>query len=56
MSIPVVIGSKILGLTIILLEPNMVLGRGNRFFLNFAKKYYAIQIKFIIIQKNIIIK
>jgi UDP-N-acetylglucosamine--N-acetylmuramyl-(pentapeptide) pyrophosphoryl-undecaprenol N-acetylglucosamine transferase len=38
MSIPVIIGSKILGLTIILLEPNMVLGRGNRFFLNFAKK------------------
>ena len=38
MSIPVIIGSKIIGLTIILLEPNMVLGRGNRFFLNFAKK------------------
>jgi UDP-N-acetylglucosamine--N-acetylmuramyl-(pentapeptide) pyrophosphoryl-undecaprenol N-acetylglucosamine transferase len=38
MSIPVIIGSKILGLTIVLLEPNIVLGRGNKFFLNFAKK------------------
>jgi hypothetical protein len=32
MSIPVIIGSKILGLTIILLEPNMVLGRVIDFF------------------------
>ena len=38
MSIPVIISSKILGLKIFLVEPNMVLGRGNRFFLNFAKK------------------
>jgi UDP-N-acetylglucosamine--N-acetylmuramyl-(pentapeptide) pyrophosphoryl-undecaprenol N-acetylglucosamine transferase len=38
MSLPVIIASKILGLIIILIEPNMVLGRGNRFFLNFAKK------------------
>ncbi len=38
MSIPVIIGAKILGLTILLLEPNLVLGRGNKFFLNFSKK------------------
>ena len=38
MSIPIVIGSKILGLSIVLLEPNMILGRGNNFFLNFAEK------------------
>ena len=38
MSIPIIIGAKILGLTILLLEPNLVLGRGNKFFLNFSKK------------------
>ena len=41
MSIPVIIGAKILGLTILLLEPNFVLGRGNRFFLNFSKKIFC---------------
>ena len=38
MSLPVIVGAKILGLKIFLLEPNLVLGRGNRFFLNFSKK------------------
>ena len=38
MSLPVVIGAKILGLKIFLLEPNLVLGRSNWFFLNFSKK------------------
>ena len=38
MSLPLIIGAKILGLKIFLLEPNLVLGRGNRFFLNFSKK------------------
>ncbi len=38
MSLPLIIAAKILGLVIILLEPNLVLGRGNRFFLNFSKK------------------
>ena len=38
MSLPVVIGAKILGLKIFLLEPNLVLGRSNKFFLNFSKK------------------
>ena len=41
MSIPIIIGAKILGLTILLLEPNLVLGRGNRYFLNFSKKIFC---------------
>ena len=41
MSIPVIIAAKILGLTILLVEPNLVLGRGNRFFLNFSKKIFC---------------
>jgi len=41
MSIPVIIAAKILGLTILLLEPNLVLGRGNRLFLNFSKKIFC---------------
>ena len=41
MSLPVIIAAKILGLTILLLEPNLVLGRGNRFFLNFSKKIFC---------------
>ena len=41
MSIPIIIGAKILGLTILLLEPNLVLGRGKRFFLNFSKKIFC---------------
>ena len=38
MSLPVIISAKILGLKIFLIEPNLVLGRGNKFFLNFSKK------------------
>ena len=38
MSIPIIIGAKILGLKIYLLEPNLTLGRSNSFFLNFSKK------------------
>ena len=41
MSIPVIVAAKILGLTILLVEPNLVLGRGNRFFLNFSKKIFC---------------
>ncbi len=41
MSIPVIIAAKILGLSILLFEPNLVLGRGNRFFLNFSKKIFC---------------
>ena len=41
MSIPVIIGAKILGLSIFLLEPNLLLGRSNRLFLNFSKKIFC---------------
>ncbi len=47
MSIPVVIGGKILGLPLFLLEPNLVLGRANRFFLNFSKKIFCYSNKLI---------
>ena len=47
MSLPVCIGAKILGLKIFLLEPNLTLGRGNKFFLNFSEKIicYSKEIK-----------
>ena len=38
MSLPVIISAIILNLPIFLVEPNLVLGRGNKFFLKFAKK------------------
>jgi UDP-N-acetylglucosamine--N-acetylmuramyl-(pentapeptide) pyrophosphoryl-undecaprenol N-acetylglucosamine transferase len=41
MSLPIIIAAKILKLSIILFEPNMVLGRGNKFFLNFSKKIFC---------------
>ncbi len=41
MSLPVILSAKILGLSIFLFEPNLILGRGNRFFLNFSKKIFC---------------
>ena len=38
MSLPLCISSKILNIKIILFEPNMVIGRSNKFFLKFSKK------------------
>ncbi len=38
MSLPLCIAARILGIKIFLIEPNMVLGRANKFFLNFSKK------------------
>ncbi len=38
MSLPLCLAAKILGIKILLIEPNMILGRANRFFLNFSKK------------------
>ena len=38
MSVPLCLAAKILGIKIFLLEPNMVLGRANKFFINFSKK------------------
>jgi len=38
MSLPLCIAARILGIEIFLIEPNMVLGRANKFFLNFSRK------------------
>ena len=47
MSLPLIIAAKLLNLKIYLLEPNMVLGRANKFFLNSCVKIfcYSEQIK-----------
>ena len=41
MSLPIVLAGKLLGLKIYLLEPNQVLGRANKYFLNFCKKIFC---------------
>tara|TARA_B100000900_G_scaffold367860_1_gene344666 strand:+ start:411 stop:1475 length:1065 start_codon:yes stop_codon:yes gene_type:complete len=41
MSIPVILAAKILKLQIYLIEPNQILGRSNRFFLNSCKKIFC---------------
>tara|TARA_Y100000591_G_scaffold326016_1_gene347943 strand:- start:2826 stop:3890 length:1065 start_codon:yes stop_codon:yes gene_type:complete len=41
MSLPIIIAAKALGLSVFLFEPNLVLGRGNKFFLNFSKKIFC---------------
>ena len=38
MSLPLCLAAKILRIKIFLIEPNMVLGRANKFFLNFSRK------------------
>ena len=38
MSLPVCLAAKVLDIKIFLIEPNMVLGRANKFFLNFSNK------------------
>jgi len=38
MSLPLCLAAKILGIKIFLIEPNMIIGRANKFFLNFSKK------------------
>ena len=38
MSLPLCLASKILNIKIFLLEPNMIVGRANKFFLNFCEK------------------
>ena len=38
MSLPLCLAAKILGIKVLLIEPNMVLGRANKFFLNFSRK------------------
>ena len=56
MSIPVIIGAKILGLKIYLLEPNLTLGRSNSFFLNFSKKIFCYSDKLVNFPKKFIYK
>ena len=41
MSLPVIIAARLLNLKIYLFEPNLVLGRGNRYFLNICKKIFC---------------
>jgi UDP-N-acetylglucosamine--N-acetylmuramyl-(pentapeptide) pyrophosphoryl-undecaprenol N-acetylglucosamine transferase len=56
MSVPVIIGAKILGIEIYLLEPNLTLGRGNRLFLKFSKKIICYSDKLINFPKKFIDK
>ena len=41
MSLPLCIASKILNIKLFLFEPNMVLGRSNKFFINFCTKIFC---------------
>ncbi len=41
MSLPLILAAKFTGLNIYLVEPNQVLGRANKFFLNFCKKIFC---------------
>jgi UDP-N-acetylglucosamine--N-acetylmuramyl-(pentapeptide) pyrophosphoryl-undecaprenol N-acetylglucosamine transferase len=53
MSLPLCIASKILNIKIFLFEPNMVLGRANRFFLNFCEKIFCYSDKMNNFPKNL---
>ena len=41
MSLPLCLSARILGLDIFLIEPNFVLGKANKFYLNFSKKIFC---------------
>ena len=41
MSLPLIFAARLLKLNIYLVEPNLVLGRANKFFLNFSKKIFC---------------
>ena len=45
MSFPICIAAKILNIKIILFEPNMIIGRANKFIIKFAEKFYVTQNK-----------
>ena len=42
MSLPLILAAKLLKLKIYLLEPNLVLGRANKFFFEFLYKYFLL--------------
>jgi UDP-N-acetylglucosamine--N-acetylmuramyl-(pentapeptide) pyrophosphoryl-undecaprenol N-acetylglucosamine transferase len=52
MSLPLCLAAKILSIKIYLIEPNMVLGRANKFFLYFAKKLICYSKKLINLPKK----
>ncbi len=52
MSLPIILAAKILNLKIYLLEPNLVLGRANKYFLNFCTKIFCYTNKIISYPKN----
>ena len=57
MSLPLCIASRILNIKIFLFEPNMVLGRANRFFLNFCEENFLLfKIKLRNFQVSLLIK
>ena len=41
MSLPLIFAGKILNLDVFLIEPNLVLGRANKFFLKSCKKIFC---------------
>ena len=53
MSLPICVAAKLLKVKIYLLEPNLTIGRANKFFLNFSKKFFVTQIILKISQKNL---
>ena len=52
MSLPLCLAAKVLNIKIYLIEPNMVLGRANKFFLNFSKKLICYSKNLINLPKN----
>ena len=56
MSLPLILAAKILKLEIFLLEPNQVLGRANKYFLNSCKKIFCYNKKIINFPKSLLNK